>query len=240
MLVPQALYSLSTLPKYDMISLQCSVNGLQMNISHKTQAVIQYIVPTAIVYLGAGAYALNGSWPSWADFRDNSPAFALISLAGMLVQDIIPKPIKEGLVFWRFADRLPGHRAFSVIGPNDPSINCAKIPNMESLKISPGAIQQQEFYKIYQSFSDSPSVSHYSQRYIAWRDLSAFLFFLAIATIPSISSMDRANSVEVSFMMSFFATSAYIASAFAAKSSAISLVRQVMLLEATKGSSDVE
>ena len=86
-----------------------------MQISHKTQAALQFIAPTAMIYMAFGAFLLNGHWPGWAEIKENSLAFAIIGIAAMLVQDLIPKPFKEFLVFWRKSERLPGHRAFSDI-----------------------------------------------------------------------------------------------------------------------------
>jgi len=41
----------------------------------------------------------------------------------IVMEGIFKNSVKEFFVFWRFKNRLPGHRAFSHIGPGDPRID---------------------------------------------------------------------------------------------------------------------
>ena len=100
-----------------------------MEISHKTQAALQFLVPTVIIYSIFGAYLLNGEWPTLSFLQEKSAGLAILGIGAMLVQDLIPKPIKEFLVFLRMKNRMPGHRAFSPESMKDPNIDWQNIPN---------------------------------------------------------------------------------------------------------------
>lgn len=201
-----------------------------MQISHKTQAALQFIVPTAMIYMAFGAFLLNGHWPGWAEIKENSLAFAIIGIAAMLVQDLIPKPFKEFLVFWRKSERLPGHRAFSDIAFNSPNVDSALIADIERLRNCNAEEQQRAFYQRYNAVRDHSSVSHLSQRYIAWRDTSALLFLLSCVSLPVLASIDHSRAFSVGLILTATSAVFYLFTAFAAQNSAKSLTIQVLSL----------
>jgi hypothetical protein len=45
----------------------------------------------------------------------------------IVLEGIFKNSVKEFFVFWRFKNRLPGHRAFSHIGPSDPRIDMERV-----------------------------------------------------------------------------------------------------------------
>lgn len=201
-----------------------------MEISHKTQAALQFLAPSAILYTLFGAYLWNGSWPTLSVMQEKSASFAFMGIAAMLVQDLIPKPIKECLVFWRLKDRMPGHRAFNRKALFNPQIDAQRIPNIGELTGAPADLQQREFYKLYKSVAEVRSVAHFSQRYIAWRDLSALLVILGIVSIPVLYTFDSSRSLPVGLVLSGSAFIVYLLTAFAARNVANGLVVHVLSL----------
>lgn len=199
-----------------------------MQISHKTQAALQFLVPTAVIYVAFGAFLLNGHWPGWAEFKDSSLAFALTGVAAMLVQDLVPKPLKEFLVFWRVKERLPGHRAFSQTAFNHAAIDVTSISDIENLKSCSAEEQQIAFYKIYDSVRDHSSVSHLSQRYVAWRDTTALLFLLFCLSFPVLATFNHPQSLKVGLILTGISAICMILTALAARNSANSLTIQVL------------
>lgn len=218
---------------------ELSTAGAGVHISHKTQAALQFLLPTTVIYIAFGAFLINGNWPGWADLKENSPAFAITGIVAMLVQDLIPKPFKEFLVFWRKTDRLPGHRAFSEIVFDNPNIDVASVSNIERLKNCNAQEQQREFYQRYNRVRDHPSVSHLSQRYIAWRDTSALLFMLFCISIPVIAAIDRSRVFSVGVILCSMSALFCVLTGLAARNSATTLTVRVLSLEPSKENSNV-
>jgi hypothetical protein len=201
-----------------------------VQMSHKTQAAIQFLAPTAMIYFAVAVFLIDDRWPSWAVVKENSLAFVGIGLAAMLVQDLIPKAAKEVLVFWRLHERLPGHRAFSEIAFQGSNIDRNEIPDFESLRDSESEKQQIEFYKMYRNVGNDSAVSHISQRYIAWRDTTVLLFLLSLITVPVVYTIDQSKIVHVGLTLSAVSLACAILTAIAAQNSAVALVIQVLSL----------
>jgi hypothetical protein len=206
-----------------------------LEISHKTQAAAQFLAPAAILYTFFGAYLLNDGWPKISVLEESSASFALVGLAAMLVQDFVPKPAKECIVFWRITNRMPGHRAFTEKFLRNQKIDAEKIPNIENLSASSAHVQQREFYKLYRSVSDDRSVAHYSQRYIAWRDLSALLIILGIVSIPVLYTFSSTAGLKVGTILAAVAFSVFLLTSLAARNSANELIILVLSLIGQKG-----
>lgn len=148
----------------------------------------------------------------------------------MLVQDLVPKPVKEAMVFWRFKNRLPGHKAFTAKFMRNPRIDIENIPNLENLSVASCDVQQREFYRLYKSVADVRSVAHYSQRYIAWRDLSALLVILGLVSIPVLFSFNSERGLTVGITLAATAFLSFLFTSFAARNAANELIIQVLLL----------
>ena len=201
-----------------------------MKISHKTQAALQFLVPVAVIYLAFGVFLLSGHWPSWALLKENSSTLVTTGLAAMLIQDLVPKQLKEVLVFWRRHERLPGHRAFSEIAFSSPNIDTDSIVDIELLRSLDAEKQQWEFYKHYSAVRENPAVSHLSQRYIAWRDTAALLFLLCCVSIPLIATIDESKALSAGLILSGISAFFFLLTVLAARNSAYSLVIQVLSL----------
>jgi hypothetical protein len=206
-----------------------------MGVSHKTQAVLQFLVPSALLYIGVAAFLINQKWPSWVDLQENSLGFALVGLAAMLVQDLFPKPLKEFLVFWKISNRLPGYRAFSEVAQSDAGIEESKIANFQELSASGGHTQQTAFYCLYDGFRNHPSVSHHSQRYIAWRDLTSFLALLSVVSLPVAGTFDHPRAIVAGLVLTGSSLLILLMTSLAARNAAMSLTKQVLILHSLKG-----
>jgi hypothetical protein len=201
-----------------------------MEMSHKTQAAVQFLLPASLVYTIFGAYLLNQDLPTLFSIQANSMGFAAMGIAAMLVQDIVPKQVKEVIVFWRFKYRLPGHRAFTSKFLENRSIDVAKIQNIDAICESSSDVQQREFYKLYKTVSELKSVSHYSQRYIAWRDLSSLLLILGLVSFPVLCTLEYRRAMEAGVVLSCAAFIALLFTSLAARNCANELVVLVLSL----------
>ena len=97
----------------------------------------------------------------------------------IVLEGIFKNAIKEFLVFWRFKNRLPGHRAFSHIGPNDPRIDMTRLallfPN--GMPEDPKR-QNYEWYRLYRDARDQPQVFYSQRAFLLTRDLASLTVLL--------------------------------------------------------------
>jgi len=105
-------------------------------------------------------------------------------IAGILIivlEGLFKNPVKEFLVFWRFKNRLPGHRAFTKIGPSDSRIDMDRIRNLypEGLPEDPKK-QNIEWYRLYRKYQDVLQVFHSHKAFLLTRDFAS----LTVIFIP--------------------------------------------------------
>lgn len=144
----------------------------------------------------------------------------LAVIFSIVLEGLLSNPIKEFLVFWRLRNRLPGHRAFSVIGPMDARVNMEKVnalfPN--GLPSDP-KLENNEWYHLYDKYGNERRVFYSHKAFLLTRDLTAltatlipfsfighliagsqwnmvgnhFLILLAILVLISISARNYGN-----------------------------------------------
>lgn len=200
-----------------------------MAVSQKSQVVVQFLVPVAVGYLLAGVFLLNGALPTTGQIWDHAAAAGIVAVAATLVQDLVPKPAKEALIFWRLRDRLPGHRCFSGRSLSDRRISRDKIPDVAELSALPPADQNNAWYAQYQKVSERPAVSHYSFRYLAWRDTATLLAILTAISFPLMLSFGRAEAWTNAASMAGGCASLCILSIFAARLASRELIVSVLI-----------
>ena len=104
---------------------------------------------------------------------------AAILIIGM--EGIFKNSIKELFVFWKFKNRLPGHRAFSHIGPTDPRIDMERVKQLfpHGLPVDPKE-QNNEWFRLYRQYQDDLQVFHSHKAFLLTRDLTS----LTVVFIP--------------------------------------------------------
>lgn len=207
-----------------------------MPISHKGQVVIQFLVPVAIGYLALAYFMVRGSAPTFETLWNNTGIAALLAVAAMLVQDLIPKPLKEFLVFFRVRNRLLGHRAFSGYASSDARIDATKIENFVELSHLSPADQNKTWYRMYLEFSEQPSIQHYSVRYLGWRDTATFAVVLAIVSLPAALSVQFDGKIRLGLALAATSFALYLLSVAAARSSSRELLIAVIIRMEQKAS----
>lgn len=99
----------------------------------------------------------------------------------IVLDGIFKNSIKEFLVFWRFKNRLPGHRAFSHIGPRDSRIDTARLALLFPAGVPEDPKRQNnEWYRFYRNFRDEPQVFFSHKAFLLTRDLAS----LTVVFIP--------------------------------------------------------
>jgi len=98
-------------------------------------------------------------------------------IAGILIivlEGLFKNPVKEFLVFWRFKNRLPGHRTFTKIGPSDSRIDMGRVGSLfsEGLPEDPKK-QNTEWYRLYRKYQDVLQVFHSHKAFLLTRDFAS-------------------------------------------------------------------
>lgn len=113
----------------------------------------------------------------------NPQSFISLTAAILIIvlEGIFKNTLKEFLVFWRFKNRLPGHRAFSHIGVSDPRIDMERIKQLfpDGLPVDPKK-QNNEWFRLYREHQDDLQVFHSHKAFLLTRDLTS----LTIVFIP--------------------------------------------------------
>lgn len=107
--------------------------------------------------------------------------FMAAAILIVVMEGIFSNRIKEVVVFWRLKNRLPGHRAFSYIGPRDPRIDMNKFKHMFPHG-PPSNPQEQnaEWYRLFRQHQDKVQVFQSHKAFLLTRDLTS----LTIVFIP--------------------------------------------------------
>lgn len=99
----------------------------------------------------------------------------------IVLEGLFKNSLKEFFVFWRFKNRLPGHRAFSHIGPNDPRIDMERVRKLfpHGIPTDP-KIQNSEWFQLYSLYQDELQVFYSHKAFLLTRDLTS----LTVVFIP--------------------------------------------------------
>jgi hypothetical protein len=135
----------------------------------------------AICHLGILAEA-----PRWAQFVASLPKSALVAALGLAASIVLngqlPTIAKERLVFWRWQNPLPGHRAFSYYAYRDARLDRERLAKAYGAELPyDPARQNSVWYAMYQDVKGKPAVSQASREYLFTRDYAGFAaIFLAV------------------------------------------------------------
>jgi hypothetical protein len=97
----------------------------------------------------------------------------------IVLDGFLGNPVKEFSVFWRIKERLPGHRAFSVIAKNDSRIDMNQVSRIFAGYI-PDEPQKQnsEWYSLYKKYQDNRIVYQAHKAFLLTRDMTALTALL--------------------------------------------------------------
>jgi hypothetical protein len=146
----------------------------------------------------------------------------------LLLTSLLSADAKAALVFWRFKDGLPGHRAFSVYVHRDSRINLKVLrQKIGEFPISPRE-QNAIWYGLSQLVAEDASVLQAHRNYLLFRDLSALSFILGIAA-PIVVLLTRGTlATALTVFGVLFAQ--YVLAAIAGRHNGIRFVTNVLAL----------
>lgn len=124
----------------------------------------------------------------------NPQGFLPLSVAILIIvlEGLFKNSVKEFLVFWRIKHRLPGHRAFTKVGPGDPRIDMERVKQSlpDGLPNDPEK-QNNGWFRLYRQYQNELQVFYSHKAFLLTRDLAA----LTVIFIPlSVSGHFLLNS----------------------------------------------
>lgn len=157
---------------------------------------------------------------------------ALAPIVVLLLSSLLSSDAKAILVFWRFTETLPGHRAFSVYAGKDSRID------LEALRKNVGTFpekakdQNTTWYKLYKKVDSDVTVAQAHRHYLLFRDLATLSLLLAPISAILLYVFDAplaSSGIAVTFFIG-----QYLATAVAARNNGVRFVTNVLALHAVK------
>jgi len=149
----------------------------------------------------------------------------------LVLSELLPTLTKASLVYWRGKHALPGHGAFTVLGPADPRVDMkALAKNVGKLPAEP-AEQNAHWYRLYKMVDADASILGANGTYLLFRDMAAMSFLLVFVAPFAIllvgAAWKAAGVAAVVFGIQ------YLITALSARQSGHRLVRNVLAIHAT-------
>lgn len=196
-----------------------------MSGSLKKGIAAKYLLPIVTVYAAAAAWLGLDRVTATSSVLQHLGLAAVGGLILLVLQELVPRSVKEVLVFFRLRDRLPGCRAFSVIAARDPRIDPVELGVLLPSKTMTGVEQNALWYRWLKSVEADPAIADNHHRFLALRDAAVLLFLLGL-TSPFLACISAQHSRW--FILGAAFLGAYLVTALAARNSAIRLVANVI------------
>ena len=149
----------------------------------------------------------------------------------LLLSGLLSHKIKASLVYWKLANVLPAHEAFTKHGSLDARIDMAELQkNVGNLPTIP-AEQNRLWFKLYKAVEAKPAVVEAHQKYLLYRDMAAISVPLLIA-VPVGFYLNGAPLFAVWIAAGVFALQ-YLFAAISARHSGIRFVTNVLAIHST-------
>jgi len=153
------------------------IKGHTYNASLAGFYLANFLVFIAVAF---GDGSLPDNWNEvTAQWKSMIPVGVGVVLVGILNSLLSPAG-KARLVFLRFRNALPGHRAFTKLGPADPRVDMEKLKAKLGGLPSDPAEQNKVWYRLYQTVEDQPLVLAIHRDFLLARDFAAGAMVMAV------------------------------------------------------------
>lgn len=196
-----------------------------MSDSLKKGIATKYLLPIVAVYAATAAWLGLDRVTAVTSVLQHLGVAAVGGLILLVLQEVVPRSVKEVLVFFRLKERLPGCRAFSVIAVRDPRIDPLELGVLLPSAPMSGVEQNALWYRWLKSVESDPAIADNHHRFLALRDAAVLLCVLGIAS-PFLAFLGPQHLGWFVLGGAFLA--AYLVTALAARNSAIRLVANVI------------
>ena len=214
------------------------------NLKHRNRPIIRsYVSSVVAAYL---AVVTLGNLPDFQQLiasqgQQDGAWRWLVPLASsalyLFLVRLIPTEWKEVLVFWRWNDRLPGHRAFSVFAPKEPRVNLKRLTELHGTLPTDGKEQNALWYQMSKRHGSASGVIDAHKSYLLYRDLAYMNLAVGIVlVIPGF--LAGLLSLKFSVLLLVFSVAATIALSLNARNAARRFVQTVLAEESLLKSLD--
>jgi hypothetical protein len=149
-------------------------NHLSIWLIVAANALILYMAITADSLRLAGLGAVV------KEFENLLPVGLAVVITSVL-NGLLSNDMKANLVFWRWRNVLPGHRAFTHYAKSDARIDVASLERALGSVLPTDPPEQNRFwYRLYKTVQEKPAVTQVHRQFLLLRDYTglAFLFFV--------------------------------------------------------------
>lgn len=193
----------------------------------KDKLVLTHLLPMTIMYYICVLFIRDGNLPDVGQLIDQSVAIMLVTLALYFFRDLVPKGLKEFLVFWRRENRLESHRSFTNRYLNNSRLDSKKVEIFRKNGVKTPEEQNQIWYSMYQKLVDDGGVSSYSSLFLSWRETATLSLGLSLASF--FISFDAEHwSFGKSLLLAAIFFGFYLLSVISARSASEELVLNVL------------
>lgn len=184
-------------------------------------AVVTYIgldgVPGAIQWV-------QSNWGSLS-------AVGLGVMVTTVVSNLVSPQLKAVLVFWRWPNPLPGHRAFTRYLAKDPRIDPQGLQEKIGDFPSDPSEQNRMWYRIYRTHASEPSVISAHRDFLLTRDITWLSF--AMFMLGGLGSAFLGESILQTVWYPAFLAIQFVVVSTAAKRNGVRLVLNVLAIESS-------
>jgi hypothetical protein len=203
----------------------------------KKDIALKYLVPMVVAFAGlATALGLDTPFGVGTLGLHTAAAAGVAGLAALVLEEMLPRPVKECIVFWRRTERAPGFRAFSVIGPKDPRIDQTILASL--LPAAPMTPRQQNslWYAWLKETESDAGVAQNHRNSLILRDATALAALLLV--LPPSWGLLAPSAWPSALLLEVVCLLSYALLMISARHSAERLVGNVIALKAARAVMD--
>ncbi|MDA9490413.1 hypothetical protein [Bradyrhizobium sp. CCBAU 11361] len=156
----------------------------------------------------------------------------VLPVAVLILNGLLSHEAKARLVYWKFANPLPGSEAFTRHALADARIDMAALKRNVGVLPSDPQEQNAKWYKLYRRVSRDPAVAEAHKLYLLYRDMAGISIML-IPLVPASLFFAGSSGIACAAAAALFAAQ-YLVCAIAARHSGVRFVTNVLAIHATR------
>ena len=191
--------------------------------------VVHLVAFAVVTYIGLDGLPGAIQWVSsnWESL--SAVGFGVVVTT--IISNLISPQLKAVLVFWRWPNPLPGHRAFTRYLEKDPRIDPRRLQEKIGDLPNDPSEQNRLWYRIYRRHQSEPSVMGAHKDFLLTRDITWLSFVLFV--LFGLGSAFIGETVLQAVWYPTFLASQYVVAAIAARRSGGRFILNVLAVEAS-------
>ena len=152
-------------------------------------------------------FSLNDSDQLISKFKSPQGLIWLaVTIFIIVLEGVFKNSAKEFLVFWKLRNRLPGHRAFSRIGPEDSRIDMERLARLFPNGVPEDEKEQnKEWFHLYRQYQNELQVFHSHKVFLLTRDFTSLtVAFIPLAILGHVIADSRPQMLIYHLLFLFF------------------------------------